>query len=456
MNPPQTMLRTVGAAACLAALGLCVWWLVHPPAWQGAWTWYVLMGSAWVLFACGAWLVRGVPRKAAVALIILGAIGLPLAAGFAPPRTSDDLYRYIWDGRVQADGIGPYRYVPAAPELVHLRDDFLWPQHSTWCVPATASQGQPDVTQGCSLINRPTVPTIYPPVAQAFFLAVQALSPSGSQEGPMQVAAVLAVLAVAILLVIVLPKTGADPRLAALWAWCPLVAIEAGNNAHLDVISTLLTVAALLVAGRAATWRGTAAGAALLGLAIATKIIPVVAGPSMLRRRPLLVAGTALLTVILVYLPHVLGTGAGVLGYLPDYLTGEGYDTGSRFALLLFLPSSLRLGTAVVILAATAAYVFWHSDPDRPWRSATIMAGVMLLVATPGYSWYTILLVALAAMSDRPEWLAVVAAGYVAQYYGNLHLEIHQSLQIGYGVAALVVVATTLLRQRPLWKTRTA
>ena len=69
---------------------------------------------AWIAFLAAAWLLRKVPRRAAVALILLGGIAIQMAAVSAPPRRSDDLYRYVWDGRVQAAGIDPYQYVPAA------------------------------------------------------------------------------------------------------------------------------------------------------------------------------------------------------------------------------------------------------------------------------------------------------------------------------------------------------
>src|SRR5262249_19279032 len=45
---------------------------------------------------------------------------------FAPPH-STDVFRYVWDGRVQADGINPYRYIPADPALAHLRDAGIYP-----------------------------------------------------------------------------------------------------------------------------------------------------------------------------------------------------------------------------------------------------------------------------------------------------------------------------------------
>ena len=35
----------------------------------------------------------------------------------APPILSSDVYRYVWDGRVQAAAINPYLFVPADPAL---------------------------------------------------------------------------------------------------------------------------------------------------------------------------------------------------------------------------------------------------------------------------------------------------------------------------------------------------
>ena len=67
------------------------------------------------------------------------------------PYLSTDVYRYLWDGRVQAAGINPYRYVPEAAELSGLRDDKVFPnvnrEDRNWLSP-------------------------YPPVAQIVFLAV--------------------------------------------------------------------------------------------------------------------------------------------------------------------------------------------------------------------------------------------------------------------------------------------
>jgi len=77
-----------------------------------------------------------------------------------------------------------------------------------------------DQVAGCTLINRPTVHTIYPPVAEAAFAAVH---PFSSGYGPVRVLAILAGLATTLLLLVGLQRAGLDPRRAVLWAWCPTV-----------------------------------------------------------------------------------------------------------------------------------------------------------------------------------------------------------------------------------------
>jgi hypothetical protein len=443
--------RTAAAAAVLAGLVTTVGLVCHPAAGLGTQARAAGVAAAWLLYAVGAWLVTRVPARAAAVLIVVGGLALPGVAGLAPPRTSDDLYRYVWDGRVQAAGIDPYRYPPAAPELVGLRDATLWPARSAWCVAEDAPDprtGRP-LAPGCTRINRPAVRTIYPPAAQAYFLGVHVLSPS---VRAVQLAAVAFAVALTLLLLFVLPRLGLDRRRAVLWAWCPLVALEAGNNAHVDVVAAFLTVVALVTLARSVTVRGDLAGGGLLGLAVATKLTPALVLPALVRRpiaRLVAVVGAAILTVVVVYTPHVLAVGPAVLGYLPGYLTEEGYVNGSRFALLtLLLPESIASLAAVTILAAAAVAVARRNDPHRPWRGGLAMTGVALLIVAPAYPWYAILLVALVAIDGRAEWLAVAAAGPVALYATDLHLAPLVAQRTGYAAAAAAVIAVTVARRR--------
>ena len=139
---------------------------------------------------------------------------MEVAAFSGPPHLSDDVFRYIWDGRVQAAGIDPYEYVPAAPQLASLRDPGLWPAASHWCVrPGTPDPDQPGalLLPGCSRLNRPWVHTIYPPVAEGYFFAVDEVSPAGSGTRPMQAGAGLLALAVTGVLLAGLQQAGPGP-----------------------------------------------------------------------------------------------------------------------------------------------------------------------------------------------------------------------------------------------------
>lgn len=439
----RDLARTTAVAALVAALAGLLAALVRQPSIH-RWPALVVYGAAWAVFAAALWLLRRVPLRAAVALILIGGAAVALAAASAPPSSSDDLYRYVWDGKVQAAGIDPYAHVPSAPQLAGLRDRFLWPADGTYCVPAGIADpdGSGTLRPGCTLINRPTVPTIYPPAAEAYFRAVQSVSPAGSRYKPIQLAAVVLGTAVTLVLLAGLRRLGRDPRQAAIWAWCPLVAYETGNGAHVDVLGVLFAVGALVVlalsrraGGRAARW-GAAAGGVLLALAVGAKFTPVFAAPAALRRRVLAVAAPAAATFALIYLPHVVAAGSKVVGFLPGYLNEQGYRSGTGFVLLgMVLPASWAPYAAVAVVGVTALLVYLRADPAEPWRGAVVLTGVALLVTTPEFPWYAMLLCAFVALDGRPEWLAVPVAGLAAQH-------------VSYALAAGVVIAGWWLRRR--------
>ncbi len=93
--------------------------------------------------------------RALVAILAVAAL-LRLPILCAPPYLSSDIYRYVWDGRVEGAGINPYRYIPISPHLDRLRDLQIFPH-----------------------INRSTYArTIYPPAAEGIFFVVTRISGS--------------------------------------------------------------------------------------------------------------------------------------------------------------------------------------------------------------------------------------------------------------------------------------
>jgi len=414
-----------------------------------------LLIGAWLAFIAAAWLLRKAPLRISVAAILLGGIAVQLVAVSAPSQNSTDLYRYVWDGRVQAAGIDPYEYVPAARQLAGLRDqdqDFLWRVGARYCVSPSYVSSHPaaDLAAGCTAINRPIYPTIYPPVAEAYFLGVHYLPAGDDSTTPIQATTALVAVLTTVLLLFGLRRLGRDVRMAALWSWCPTVALEAGNSAHVDVIAVAITAAAVLLLATARTTRRTVLGGIMLGLAIATKLTPALTVPALLKRRWLTVTIAAGSAFVAVYIPHVLAVGGKVIGFLPGYLQQEGYTGGTRFGIIgLFTTGPLAMAMAALILGAAAVAVLEFGNPDRPWEGAVFMTAVALAVATPSYQWYSLLLVMLVALDGRPEWLAFAAGGYYAAEPGMGRFTVPYRLHdaVAYGVPVLVVAAGWLVRR---------
>ena len=420
------------------------------------WRLLALVGACWLVFGAAAAALLRTPVRTAVPLLVVGAVALQVLAVQVAPRTTDDYFRYAWDGRVQAAGIDPYRYAPVDPALAGLRDDWLFPPSAPPCAV--------DV-RACTRMNHPTVPTIYPPVAQAAFWLLRVvtapLGPDGGGALALQLAAALVALATTGALLLVLRRTGGDPRRAVLWAWCPTVVLEAGNGAHVDVVAALLVVLAL---GWSARGRPVRAGLAA-GAAVATKLLPVLVLPALVlpalwaraRRRPAAVLLLAASVVVAAgYLPHVVAVGPRVLGFLPGYLDEEGYGGGhGRFALLSpWLPDRVAAVVALTVVAGTAWWTARRGDPARPWEGATVLVGVAFALGGVTYPWYALLLVALVGLGGRAEWLALAVAAYPGYFAAALHVSYAASQRAGYAAGLAVVLAVTLARRGTLARCR--
>jgi len=440
MHPAMSSrLRVSAICVALAVLVMMVLLLVRPSLDPARIRPLPLLIMAWVAFLAAAWLLRSAPVKVAVALILAGGVAVQVAAVSAPPQNSNDLYRYIWDGNVQAAGIDAYAYVPASPALKDLRNNYLWYPGAEYCVGRSAT-----LAAGCTRINRPTVPTIYPPVAEAYFLGVHYLPDASDSSTPIQSTTAGIAVLTTLLLLFGLRRLGSDVRMAAFWSWCPTVALEAGNSAHVDVVAVAIALVALLLLATARTRLRTALGGVVFGLAVATKLTPVLAGPALLRRRWITVVASAAGAFAVVYVPHLVAVGSKVIGFLPGYLQQEGYDNGTRFGIIdLVTGGRAAIVVAVVVLGVVGVLVLRFSDPDRPWRGAVVMTAAALAVATPHYQWYALLLVMLVALDGRPEWLAFAAGGYYAQEpnMGQFTVPTKYHDAVAYGIPILIAAA---------------
>lgn len=369
-------LLMAGGAALLAGLG--------PLAGRGA-DLALLLGALAALYLAAlvvAWRTRAAGWTPALVLGLGLLMRAPLLA--APPRLSDDIYRYAWDGRVARAGLNPYRYAPADTALAALRD-------ADW-----------------SRINNPRLVTIYPPLAQFVFRAAAEFQP-----GVLGLKALFVLCDLALALLLwrgVARMPGQEWRLPLYW-WHPLGLTEWAWSGHADILGLLLLVVAVGLTARPGAWRGAGGGLAL-GLAALVKFLVLPLAPFLVApRRWWLVGGVALLTVALCYLPY-RAPGVNPLGSLGtyaakwranDFLFAPLVRPGTELDQDARLLAAKRVAGALLVSALLL--VAWRR-PARP--TALLLAlGATLLLSPVVHPWYVAWLVPLVALRFSPAGLCL-------------------------------------------------
>jgi hypothetical protein len=389
-----------------------------------------LSGALWLLAVAIVQRHRLPPRT--VWLVIGVAVAMRLLTLFAPPMLSSDMYRYVWDGRVQLAGINPYRYLPAADELALLRDDAVY-----------------------SHINRGNYAhTVYPPVAQAIFALAAMVTPS--VFGMKLMIALFDALSM-IVLALLLRLIGRDPAQLLIYAWLPLTVWEFAGNAHIDGAAAGLLALALLVAARGnSVWTGVVLAAATL-----TKFLPAVVLPAFWRPRDWRLPLSLAVTLIICYLPY-LSVGWRVLGFVPGYLAEEHIEGGQGIFLLQvlgrFMPlpgwaAAVYLAMVLCLLAVLAArFVFATSPPGSidarvtlQAHQAVVLGAILLAALSPHYPWYFGWLAPLACLAPVPAVLWMLAAAPLLAHGAVEYLAIPMAVY----VPAAVLAAIDLGRRLP-------
>lgn len=178
------------------------------------------------------------------------------------PNLSDDVYRFIWDGRLAANGINPFSYVPA---------DIIYMQPVTGITTDLFKQ-----------LNSPNYFTIYPPVMQDIFLAAGKLFPVDVFAAVVFFKVVIVSIEIAsIFLISRILKILNKPKAAALlYALNPLVIMELSGNVHFEGVMIFFVLLAVLLLLKT-HWK---TSATMLGLGIGTKLLPVLFIPVMINR----------------------------------------------------------------------------------------------------------------------------------------------------------------------------
>lgn len=374
MKSQRKWLIVLALLQCILAAGMYV------PFAEIQYRFFVLALASSALFIVFAALLRSpssnLGKWSVYAIISVGVIYRLIVIGIEPV-TSDDMYRYIWDGKMQSEGLSPYQYAP---------EDDAVAQYSSPALPAR--------------INFPEMKTIYPPLAQwIFFLSY---SIGGGSLIAFKLPLFVAEIASIILLLLILQALRKPLQYAALYALCPLPVYQFMIDGHVDALLfpfVLLFVYLWLKARRVPALLS-------LGLSVITKLVSLIYLPLFLKelRNRWYLLFIPFLVLLISYLPYMVSAGKPFES-LGIYSMNWTFN-GSIFPLIQAIVGDNQIARYIVLplLLLWLLYVGWNLE-SLPGR--LYWATFVFLMLTPTvHPWYVAWLALLLPLYFR--WSAVV------------------------------------------------
>lgn len=185
---------------------------------------FLIGGLAYYMIA-----INGQYRLRSPGAILLTGLVLRLVFLPAEPRLTEDHYRFFWDAKVSLSESSKGVYGSTPGELMSDGSKVAIENRDLYCV-----------------LNSPDYPTIYPPLAQVFF--VSATITGKSYFGTLISFRVFLILSELILVFVLLRlfrKFKIEPSGIAVWVFNPLVIVEFTGNLHFDGLMILFLVASI-------------------------------------------------------------------------------------------------------------------------------------------------------------------------------------------------------------------
>lgn len=393
--------------------------------------------------------IASMARREHIGFWMVLAVVLRLALLPAEPLLSDDVYRFIWDGRLWIQGISPFAHLPAW---------YMEPGHEVKGLSEALFQQ----------LNSPEYFTIYPPVAQLVFACAAWLSPNELWGCilVMRLFLLACELGSLWLLLQLNDHFGSPPRRVLWYALNPLVIVELMGNLHFEAAMIFFLLLALWWGGHTKLWPAAAA----MALSIGTKLIPLMFGPLWIRRwgwphawRWL--AGSGLI-VALLFVPVVHGPLWDHFGESLDLYFRKFEFNASIYYLLRWLRwqqlgynDIARLGPALALLTAAIILIWAWRERRADWASLpqSMMWALTcyLLLATTVHPWYVTTLVALASLT--PWRFPIVWSGVaILSYHAYAHTPTKENFWfVGLEYAVVLGWLWVEWRQQPARSERT-
>lgn len=404
-----------------------------------------LLGYAWLLRSHLPW------RWGLGAALLFRLLWLP-----ALPALSDDVYRFRWDGLLVAQGVNPFQFRP---------DEIIADGARTAITSEVArNQTLPQLQQLYRQLNSPHYYSVYPPVCQFVFGVAARLFPASDVGFAvcLRVVILTAEVGIAWLLLLLLPALGRPPEQALRYLLHPLVVVELTGNLHFEGLLVFFILLALWLLSRQ-KWT---ASAIALGLGVATKLLPLLALPLLVRRLGgrRFAAYLAVLTgaLLLLFSPFLsVALFVNVSRSLNLYYRSFEFNA-SVYYLLRPVGYWLTTYNQIAIIGPSLALLSGLIGLSLAWRerrqSVAALPQTLLLMLTAYYAlattihpWYLTLLIGLSVLSRFRYplvWGGMAILSYAA-YRTSTYTENLWLVALEYGVMYAVLA-------RELWQLTSA
>ena len=233
-------------------------------------------------------------NKISIKQIFILALIARLIAAFILPTLSDDVYRFVWDGKLIATGNNPLLTTPNnyLASIINNTNNYTY------------------LTTLHAKINHPQFYTCYPPLMQVVFFI-------GAFLGGKSIFASIVIIKLivatgdmfgVVFLYKLLQHFKQNTKLVILYALHPLVIVEGAGNGHFEVIQVALLLGSIYFLFVKKLWFA----AILWAFAIVTKLIPLMLLPLCLRylglKKGLLFSIMAISIAVITFLPFLSQT----------------------------------------------------------------------------------------------------------------------------------------------------
>ena len=347
------------------------------------------------------------------------------------PKLSDDVYRFIWDGRLLLNFEDPYKYLPAH----HL------------------GQGLTGITQGLyDQLNSPDYFTVYPPLNQVIFFISTLFSPGSIVWSVVILRVILIVFELGNISLIrkLLRHYKLPQAYGLIYVLNPLVLFEVTGNLHFEGIMVYFLLMAIWQYEQGKLHKS----AIFFGLSVATKFLPLIFLPLLLRKigfkktmiYGLIVGATLSVTFLpLINTAHIWAIKDSIELYFQKFEFNGSIYYLARWYGFETAGHNIIAKSGKWMMYATMATIFLYSliSKKKDWPRQMVWVWTLyLLFATTVHPWYIIPLLAVAVFSKVRFpflWSYLIFLTY-ANYLGGEYTDRIEVVIVEYSLVGLIAL----------------